>query len=32
MHNTRFHQVWNFLGLPYQEVALLPPEGGKSKL
>lgn len=29
--SDRFHFIYKFLGLPYQDVALLPP-GGNSKL
>lgn len=29
--SDRFHFIYKFLGLPYQDVALLPP-GGSSKL
>ncbi|KAJ9155046.1 Thioredoxin-like protein [Pleurostoma richardsiae] len=28
--SDRFHFIYNFLGLPYQDVALLPPSGGKA--
>lgn len=30
---TRFHFMWDFLGLPYQDVQIIPPkEGEKAKL
>lgn len=30
--SDRFHYVYKFLGLPYQDMALLPPPGEKARL
>jgi len=30
--SDRFHFMWEYLGLPWQDIEILPPKGEKAKL